>query len=589
MSEGETISVVSGSTTYEVGLEFIDSTGVKFNINGDITNKLSKGETSRLPGTDSYIGVREINTQDYQGGIKNVDFSIGSGKLVLTNDAEIKLNDNTIQGVKAFLTKGSYTDGVQKVDKIVIQWTTDDEEFVAPGTELEMPGFGGVKFTMSDFVRSTEEKVVVQPDGDDSIEISVPIKDGTVSFNLLFSTSGQNAGNFTGIGKDTDERLATSASNTLTFFEKQNSLDYDAWFVASYNISSEAESYLLRAKINKNTDADRNETDIEKHDGSGWVLVCDDRKAKDSCDIGLVTLTIGTIVKNSTTESVVLTAGSDVNFNTIYTTGGLRIYLPYEEENSTAAGGIDFSFADEGTTIGNNADSWWLSMDGENKDDDIAAGQEFNMTLDATTGTGNPLQVSQVNRGGTGGPDGLELGTSNTYETYVVDDVAPRILHYTTADEDWAEVYYPTGNSESFGEVYLSEIGTTFTAGTAATTGAASLGDVVVKDSEVNSVSSKNLIIVGGSCINSAAATLLGGAYCGASFTDATGIGSGGFLIKGFDDSSLAPGKLALLVAGYDAADTVNAAQYLTNQKPDTSKAWEGTSSTVATEMVTEA
>ncbi|KKK55282.1 hypothetical protein LCGC14_3076110, partial [marine sediment metagenome] len=348
------VSVSVDSKTYSVSLEFIASGQVKFNVNGEVTNTLNRGETFRLA-DDAYIGVREINTQDYQGGIKTVEFSIGSGKLELTHSADIKLNDDTLQGVKAYLIKGTYTDAVAKINKIVIEWKTDEEEFLTPESELVMPGFGGVKFTMADFIRPVEEKVTIQPDGDESIEISVPIKDGTVSFNLLFSTAG-GLGQFVGLGKATDERLITSATRILNFTEKDSSgNDLDEWFVASYNISSEAESYLLRARVSTDTTNNRNETTIEKHDGTSWTEVCTEKVATDTCDIGLVSLTIGTIVYTSgSNESVVLTAGSsDVNFNTIYTKGGLRIYLPFEAGNdSSQPGAVNVSFNGITSTTG---------------------------------------------------------------------------------------------------------------------------------------------------------------------------------------------------------------------------------------------
>jgi len=95
------------------------------------------------------------------------------------------------------------------------------------------------------------------------------------------------------------------------------------------------------------------------------------------------------------------------------------------------------------------------------------------------------------------------------------------------------------------------------------------------------------LIVVGGSCINSAAASLVGGAYCGAAWTTATNVGTGEFLIKGYASPSV--GKFALLVAGYDTADTVNAATYARTKAFDTSKEYKGTSSTSATLVTTEA
>ncbi len=154
-------------------------------------------------------------------------------------------------------------------------------------------------------------------------------------------------------------------------------------------------------------------------------------------------------------------------------------------------------------------------------------------------------------------------------------------------DSDQATLEIKVPSSQVYAQLYVGEETAAITSDTTTTTGATTLGDVLVKDSEVSSVATKNLIIVGGSCINSAAASLVGGALCGPSWTDTTGIGSGEFLIKGYSDSSLAAGKLALLVAGYDAADTVNAATYLRTQVVDTDKEYKGTSATEAT-LVTE-
>ncbi len=158
------------------------------------------------------------------------------------------------------------------------------------------------------------------------------------------------------------------------------------------------------------------------------------------------------------------------------------------------------------------------------------------------------------------------------------------------SDQKSATISYP--DEQLYAQIYLAEEAASITAGAAATTGtAAQLGEVLVKDSEVASVSSKNLIVVGGSCINSVAAKVLGfsGPACGASFTEKTNVGSGQFLIESVADV-YTTGKIALVVAGYEAADTVNAAKYLTTQTVDTSsgKKYIGTTSTSAELVTTE-
>jgi len=90
------------------------------------------------------------------------------------------------------------------------------------------------------------------------------------------------------------------------------------------------------------------------------------------------------------------------------------------------------------------------------------------------------------------------------------------------------------------------------------------LGSIIVKDTEVSSVSSKNLIVVGGSCINTVAAKLLGVPEhtCGEAFTVATGVGAGSSWIEQYT-SPYNSEKVALLVAGFEAADTTSAADSL--------------------------
>lgn len=90
-------------------------------------------------------------------------------------------------------------------------------------------------------------------------------------------------------------------------------------------------------------------------------------------------------------------------------------------------------------------------------------------------------------------------------------------------------------------------------------------GIMSITDSQISSASGKNLIVVGGSAINTVAADLLGGAFSEGAFTAATGIGQGQFLIKAFDRGS----NVALLIAGYEAADTSKAVTYLLNNNVD--------------------
>ena len=557
VSEGETVTV----NGHQVSIDFIDNDEVVYMVDGQrapSSGKLQKGGSFKLDGGD-YIGVRDISRLEVSGESGSTSFSIGSGKLEITHGADIKLNDDTINGLTGWLHRSGGSTSF-KLNKVIITWTTDEEVFLSPGLDLVMPGFDAIKFSMNDLVRPTEEKISVERDGDTSIELSAPIKDGDVNLNLVFANT---TGDLIGLGKDAGERLLTSNTGSMVFTEKNSSGDdYDAYFVASYNVTSDAESYLLRARVTTDTDAGRNETDIQKMANGAWIDACEDKIAGDTCDVGDVSITIGTINYTAGgTEDVVLTVGTNVNFHTLFTEGGLKMHLPYVVVNGTTGeGAINVSDTGEfitGTT-GHGTLDWDLSIFGEDKDDNIApasGGTAWNITLNDNSD--NNLQVQNIDGSGTGGANGKEVGDTSVYESYTNGAVPIRILHSTKADEDSLEIYYPEGDSETYAEVYLTETGTTGASG-------ADGGSMVFMDSEKPSWESRDVVLVGGSCINTATADALNVAAgtCGDAFTSATGIGSGQYLIQSVGDA-FTSGNIALVVAGYSKDDTAAAASRL--------------------------
>jgi len=119
------------------------------------------------------------------------------------------------------------------------------------------------------------------------------------------------------------------------------------------------------------------------------------------------------------------------------------------------------------------------------------------------------------------------------------------------SDQQSATISYPA--DQIYAEVYVSELDATVTS----SGGVVNAGSVSISDAEITQASSNNLIVVGGSCVNTVAAELLGSdaPLCGSDFTDETGAGAGEYLIQSFA-SPWATGKIATLVAGYEADDT---------------------------------
>jgi len=587
VKEGEVTTIALGTNSYDVAIDYIDADSTALSINGVITSDLKEGETEKLA-DGTFVGVTDVRRLEVGGEIGTVEFSLGSGKLELEHNTEIQLNDDTVSDVRSYLQHGAGGSGTAKVDKIVIEWKSDADSFITPKSELTLPGMGGLKFSMTEFVRPTEELIKVQNDGSDTVELRVPIKDGNAAINLLYANTTTAGIGYVGIGEASDKRLATSPTGRMTFWEKKDNADYHAYFVASFNDSDNGESYLLDLRPRADTGNNRNETDV--YNVVTGEMEATDKIAADQVTVGDVSFTIETVYVNATDEYVNITAGSNTVFNTVYSTGGLRIYLPWyaggtgmganqlhlseidgAQNDSASLHGL---FTNEPTNAigalgngsaqaGHNNVTWYLTMDDEDKDDNIAGGSAFEVRLEFNTDS--KVEIDQVNTSGvfaaSGGTWGIEQASTDAYETYVRDDVATKLVHFTNPDQDYVEIYYPTAASQSYAKVFLTDI---------TATSVPEGGAVLVKDTEVSSVATKNLIIVGGSCINSAAATLVGGAFCGSAWTDATSAGSGQFVVKAYPDSTLTS-ALAMLVAGYEAADTQASSTYVRTQTFDTS------------------
>jgi hypothetical protein len=555
ITEGESQSIVVGSSSYDVSINFVDATDVILDVNGVRTNKLAEGDVFKV-GTDLYIGVKNILYSEKESGISKVEVSLGSGKIVLEHNQEVQLNNEDISDISDSIITAYITNTTTELDKIVLEWNLEDDAWIAPGTDLVLPGFETIKLSMGGFVEPSKEVTSLKNDGDSSIKLSTTVADGAVSFNLLYANSTEDG--WGGIGKTATKRLATNSSNILTLDD-----DLDEWFVASTLVSAdEAESYVLKIKSIDDSDPAKNTTTLESVASGSTKGV--DLDLGETDEIGDISFTLNKADKNSGVIQLTLSGKGTETFDTLYTKDGLTIDLPVNQTAAVIGRPISHLF----NVTSNLSATYVLNMTEENENGDIGIGDSFNATLGFTTD--KEAQVSDVDvNGGTGEP---QTEDSDTYINYVISPLATKSTFNTGGDPDTADFEYH--GEESYGEVYVSETVA------AVVTGEASSRVLAVKDSE--SVSAKNLIVVGGSCINSVAANLLGGALCGADFEASAGVGAGSFLIETFARDG---GGVATLVAGYNAADTTNAAKYLTTQTVDTTagKKYKGTTATSAT------
>jgi len=564
LAEGDAPVTIGGKTVF---IDFISSTEVKLNVDGEVTNSLAELQTFKL-NDGTYVGIKDITAQDYQGGVKKVEFSVGNGKLKITNAAEVQINDQTVSGLV-----GTYApDGTSGVlSSISLAWAADDDLFVTEDSSITMPGFEAVSLSYGGLTYPSEETIEVTKGGDLYATLeNFPLKDGEADINFLYATT---AGAFAGIGKDASHKLVTSADSTNLTFDK----DTDDYFVISWSDGNDAESYLARLS-NFVLDGSTNKTDLEYYVDGAWTTKKAGAKDSDVISLGNAEVTIYEIDRAG--KNAFVQPGTNVNFHTLYSKEGATVYLPYLVSNSsTAQGGVNFTTGLDGPGVtGHNNASFYLVMKEEDQNENKYSGDWINATIGWDSSSTAVVEVSSIATSN-GDATSTEIGSTDVWRDFTYSALATEILYNK-----------PSGSQKSVKLIYHGDevAANVYITPSDAVTTTDALGDVLVKDSEVSSVASKNLVIVGGSCINSAAATALGGAYCGDAFTAATGVSAGEFLIKGVQDK-FATGKLALVVAGYEAADTVNAATYLTKKVVDTSKEYKGTSATEATLVTTSA
>jgi len=197
-----------------------------------------------------------------------------------------------------------------------------------------------------------------------------------------------------------------------------------------------------------------------------------------------------------------------------------------------------------------------------------------------------PAVGTPVFTDGVGVPKQLSTNTDKSQAL----DLFGTFMERDTTGENSVKVTVPA--DQMVADILFTATGATVAAGSSSSGTVKELGAPFVKDSEVSSVSTSNLIVIGGSCVNTVAAQLLGSSspICGADFTAKTGVSAGEFLIQSFA-SPYSTGKVATLVAGFNAQDTINAAKYFTTQSVDTTagKSYKGTSATEATLVTTTA
>ncbi len=575
LSEGETTTLSVGGKSYEVSINFISSTETKLTVgigsDADTTNSLEEAQTYKLS-DGAYLGIKDIMYSAKTGAVSKVEFSIGLGKLKLTNATDIELNEDTISDLSVIFTVST-----TELQSIKVIWDAEEDLFITEDSTITMPGFEAVKVSFGGLTYPSEEEIKVEHDGDDSITLkNFPLKTSTESINILYYNESQ----YTLVGKDSTSILGTSGNSTLTFNENN-----DDWFVVSWNDTQDHESYLMKVTSFKNSSSKQMATFQYRKDGI-WTEKKKDADDTDTVTLGNAGFEIDSLDKD--TKVAVITATGGTVFNVLYSDDGMRVDLPWLNEtalnvavndsntctntNVTAAigslaiGQLGYSHNitdSDGEAVANFVCTYYpatytLNFTEEDKNENLGTGNKITVTLGEDAN--HEVKVTGVDMGTYEGAFTEQLET-DTYRNFAYSQLATEAWWDKSGDQYTLTLTYH--DDEVTASVRVSAPETTIGA-------AAEAGSMVFTDAETTSWQSRDVILVGGSCINSATATALGVAYptCESAFTAATGIGSGQYLIQSIAGSTggvVNSEKIALVVAGYEKADTAAAAQRLAN------------------------
>jgi hypothetical protein len=567
--EGETKTLTVDGIDYVITPVGFTANDVRLSINGETTSALVKGEVLKIA-DDVYLGVKDYIPVQVERDARMVEVVMGNGKIELdSSGGNVQVNDKDVRELTSTFTLTSS----HLLSKLAIVWTTDDEIFITDDMKVTMPIFGNIDLVMAGMTFPEGEEILVQGDSSRSIRLTAPIKDGSANINLLY-TGSTIASGFAGIGKDANNLLVTSPSDTLTFNQTLN----DRMFVVSWVSGSESESYVVKASI----DSENKTTVTNEITGS---TLCSGISIGSQCTVGNSILYVSDALGvSSTNRYVTLVANSsETSFNTLYTAKGLKIYLPWINTTgfnlttqelaagncsviygTLAAGQVGYVATltnNSGTTVSCNSlpttTAYTLNMtEALTTTDARGTGVSFGATLNHTGGTtASPkVEVSSVIVTGASDTAGLQVKETEEYTGYVNSDYSTNVLHKTSGDQDSAVITYY--GDEVYGNVFL--------ASSAAVTASTSTVKIM-KDSEVMPTN-KNLIVVGGSCVNSLAAKIMDvpEGTCG---DNQDVIAQDKYIVKVVAASSVVDGaqdgKIAVLVAGWEAADTQKAANKL--------------------------
>ncbi len=573
--EGESKSYTVNGKEYSVNLLFTDNSNrAKFTINGETTPLMDEGDTETLS-DGTVLGLSQVLYQDYAGGVHQAQFFLGADKIDLEDDDiqtgsstdQLKVNDETIDGadviIQGTLTTNSTSavDGEIQIDSIQLNMTAQDDYFVAAGESL----LGQPELEKKDllFTKNWDLRFEGMDPSVKTDEISVKPKGGNSEYWLTFTNVQGDVIEFP-IAYASGSNMRPGSQNNLLQLNTTSIAD-ESYFILNSNTNQDSVSEVVQYKgadMQSNSDPKMKfkilgtgET-VERPITFGVGAL----GATASLKIGGTSYTIA----NST-----IGGGSAArDFNITVTGGNAATYAllpqslisagdgPGDLNFVIAKGGAKINLLDRMKNVSTESLLFNVSEIDSNQVDDLVTTPYAVVQFNITASSGDVDLAGQVN--------GLYVAFSSPDNdqdnSYAYSATGAKLKHNapsgsgTSSDSlivDWPQslrsplVYVTSGAVSSSNKASGDMKAVTFV-------------DATKLDSEVADAKAQNLVVVGGPCVNTVAAQLLGNpADCTEGFTP------GKARVKLFEQAN---GNVAMLVAGYSGADTRLAGKVIANR-----------------------
>ncbi|HIH11664.1 TPA: hypothetical protein HA241_05715 [Candidatus Woesearchaeota archaeon] len=566
--EGESKSYTLGAKTYDVTLSYVDSTHAKFVVNGESTNKIADGQTYVLADGNE-VGISDLLYQSYAGGIHSASFFIGAQKMELRDDnvesagtgsKNLKIGSEDIDGTQVKIT-GTDDNTTFSISTIEINLTAEDDFFLAKddklsavikaaGEENEVLLGGALDVEYKGLTEETTHDIRLKTSS--SRRYKLAVFDGDDKQVELPIAYAEGLGNFS-VGEES--RTNSRANQKRLIMNETIPIEKDDYFVVTDGTaaSGSAKSYLLQYK--GADDSDKTSPKIKfKNLGSSETLEYSVSTTNDTATIKLggysfAVRGVGIDLADDFPILVALNGDSDitdvaaVNFIDSY---GAQVRIDYFPSNMTVNGTI----GEEGDSVENQT-SVRVNITVPNADD-YDSFAPIHVAFNITAGTSDPEL-----RAGLLAPVTLLTPDGVTEVSYGYTSLGA-FLTFNEPASDPDELTYSYPKVQRLPQLYFTSGATSTSSSSAGDLTRVTIVDATKLDSEVASVSAQNLVVVGGPCVNSVAAELLGSpADCAQGFTP------GKARVKLFEQAN---GNVAMLVAGYSGADTRLAGKVLAHR-----------------------